>query len=148
MTVIVRDLGFNALLARLRRLGVSALTVGIHEDAGEEEGTTVAQVAAWHEFGTTNDDGAEVIPERSFIRSTLDNERAGIEGLIKDVTRRVIRNRSRLGGRQALEIIGFDIQRRIQATIRAGIPPPLVVRKGTPLIDSGQLIQSITFKVT
>lgn len=142
MAVIVRDLGFNALLARLRVLGVSALTVGIHEDAGEVGDLTVAQVASFHEFGTGR------IPSRSFLRSTLDNERSQIVSLIKDVTKRVIANRRRLDPKTGLKIIGLDLQRRIQATIRRGIPPALVARVGTPLIRKGQLIQSIMFKVT
>jgi hypothetical protein len=143
VAVIVRDLGFNALLARLRMMGVSALTVGIHDDAGEAgDGLTVAQVAAFHEFGTVR------VPERSFIRSTLDNQRTSIEARVRDITRSVISNRRRLTPKAALGILGLDLQRRIQETIRRGIPPSLVSREGTPLIDTGQLIQSITFKVT
>lgn len=142
MPVIVRDLGFNALLARLRILGVSALTVGIHEDAGTVGDLTVAEVATFHEFGTGR------IPQRSFLRSTLDNERSQIVSLVKDVTKRVISNRRRLDAKTGLGIIGLDLQRRIQATIRRGIPPALVSRVGTPLIKSSQLITSIEFKVT
>lgn len=143
MTVIVRDLGFNALMARLRLMGVSGLTVGVHEDAGDVGGVSIAAVAAWQELGTPT------IPARSFLRATLDNEKSQIENLVRDVTRRVIANRRRLPPRQALGIIGLDIQRRIQATIRRGISPPLVVRiGGTPLLNEGQLIQSIAFKVT
>lgn len=121
----------------------SALTVGIHEDAGEtEDGLTVAQVAAFHEFGTVN------IPERSFLRATLDSEKPQIESLVKDVTRQVISNRRRLGSKRALSILGADIQRRIQGTIRRRIPPELKSRVGTPLIASSQLIGSIAFKVS
>ncbi len=142
MTVIVRDLGFNALLARLRLLGSSGLTVGIHEDAGEVGGITVGAIGFIHEFGRGN------VPERSWMRSTLDNERTKINSLIKDVTRRVISNRRRMPARQALGIIGLDVQRRMQETIRRGLSPPLVVRVGgTPLLDTGQLIASIRFKV-
>jgi len=142
VTVVVKDLGFNALMKRLQRMAVSSLTVGVHEDAGEtEDGLTTAQVAGFQEFGTIN------VPERSFLRSTLDTEETQIAGVIKDVSKRVISNRRRLGSRRALGIIGLDITRRIQARIRGGIPPALVSRQGTPLIDTGQLIQSITFKV-
>ncbi len=142
MAVIVRDLGFNALMARLRLVGQLALTVGVHDDAGESGGVTVAAIAAFQELGTPT------IPQRSFVRSTLDNERTRIESVIRDVTRNVIRNRRRLSPKQALSILGLDVQRRMQATIRRGISPPLVARIGTPLLDTGQLIQSIAFKVT
>ena len=101
-----------------------------------------AQVAAFHEFGTVR------VPERSFIRATLDNQRTQIEARVRDITRQLISNRRRLRPQAALSILGLDLQRRIQETIRRGIPPPLVSRDGTPLIDTGQLIQSITFKVT
>ncbi len=148
-----RDLGFRALMRRLEQSGLSSVTVGVHSDegGGPAEGggnLTVLDVATFHEFGTIR------TPERSFIRAGVDQNEKAIKVLIRDVTRAVISNRKRLSPRRALELIGADITRKIQGRIRDGIPPGLaastLARKGgktTPLIETGQLIQSITFQV-
>ena len=49
---------------------------------------------------------------------------------------------------KGLQILGLDVVSKIQRYIESGIPPELQSRKGTPLIDTGQLINSITFKVS
>lgn len=159
MSVTDRDLGFRALMRRFADANVSAVTVGVHSDEGEDaaEGggdLTVLDVVTFHEFGTKSEEGEEIIPERSFIRAGVDQNEKAIKSLLKNVTRAVISNRKRMSPRRALEIVGADITRKIQGRIRDGIAPPLaaatLARKGgktTPLIDTGQLIQSITFQV-
>lgn len=106
---------------------------------------TVLEVAIMNEFGT------DTIPERSFIRAWVDLEgdeaRKWMRALIKQVIRGAITKEV------ALERFGQKVQGSIQARIADGIPPPnapaTVERKGssTPLIDTGQLRSSITYKV-
>lgn len=150
--IIDRDLGFRALFARLRLSERVNVTVGIHQDDGSEahEGTelTVVEIAAFHEFGTNR------TPQRSWLVEGIAENENRIIDFMKGFGRRVISNRNRLDPRRALDLLGLEITRLLQARIRAGIPPPLadvtVALKGssTPLIDTGQLIQSIRHKVT
>jgi hypothetical protein len=151
VTVIDRDLGFRALRRRVAATARERVTVGVHEDVGGEdhgEGITIAEIAAFHEFGTAS------IPERSFIRAGIDENRDRIRDLQRRLAKLVIANRTRMPPRRALELLGAKIATLIRERIRASIDPPLadstVDRKGssTPLIDTGQLIQSIAFKVT
>lgn len=145
MTVIDRDLGYRALIRRLGRLNAVSLTVGIHADDGGDEhgggGASVAEVAAFHEFGTAT------IPSRSFIGGGIDAHERELRELIKRSARRVVSNRRRLPATEAARVIGARAVALIQQRMRAGIDPPLVARAGVPLIDTGQLIASIRFKV-
>lgn len=157
MSVVDRDLGMRALFVRLQKLGVSSLTVGVHEKDGSDqhEGSTatIADIGMFHEFGTTDSEGEEIVPERSWLRSTLDNDKSAIKRSIAQVARRITSNKVRMDPRIGIGIVGLDIQRRMQARIRKGISPPLsdarIKQKGStvPLIDTGQFIQSITFEV-
>lgn len=151
--VIDRDLGFRALRIRLEQTRLHAVTVGIHAQQGNQlydPGTplTIAEIAEFHEFGTSGG-----VPERSFMRATIDEKREEIRGIQRTLARRVLSNRERLGPKRALSILGLAIESMIKARIRAGIPPqvkPATLarkRSSIPLIDTGQLIQSITFEV-
>jgi hypothetical protein len=92
-----------------------------------------------------------VIPERSFIRKTVDIKRRQIVALSKNLAAKV------LDGSQtrekALAMIGVFTQGEIRARMSRGIPPPLkpatVARKGSskPLIDTGQLRASVDSEV-
>jgi hypothetical protein len=149
MTVIDRDRGFRALTRRLAGTARRRVTVGIHEDVGGEArgDATLAEIAAFQEFGTVH------IPERSFLRATVDQGQEQIRTLQRKLGRAVVSNKQRMDPRRALELLGLRITSMIQARIRGGIDPELaqstIDRKGssTPLIDTGQLIQSIAFKV-
>lgn len=149
--VIDRDLGWRALLARAGVSGTLQVTVGIHADEGGEghgdSGLTVAAVAAFHEFGFG-------VPQRSWLRDTIDAEEADLKRFMRQLGKAMISNRRRLRPRRALELFGLRVETAIRKRIRDGIPPELapatVAAKGstTPLIDTGQTIQSIASKVT
>lgn len=91
------------------------------------------------------------IPERSFIRSTFDEKSNKwgtlFEGWIDDIVQ------GELTAEQVYERLGSVIQSDIQMTIRnlyePSNAPATVKRKGTnnPLIDTGKLRQSVTWKV-
>lgn len=147
--VIDRDFGLRALERRLRNARFARVTVGIHEDAGESGGVTIAEIGAFQEFGT------RTIPQRSFIRQTIDMKAADIRALQRRLAKRVVRKADRMQPRQALGILGEAITSMMRARIRAGITPTLAAStlaskksgRETPLIDTGQLIQSLSFKV-
>ncbi len=129
--------------------GRSVVKVGIQEDAGQHKGEgdqlSVADVASFHEFGT------DTVPQRSFIRAPIQDGKVALQNLQATLLRRVI-----LGSKtteEALGLIGEAAQAEMINAINAGISPELeqstINAKGssTPLIDSGQLKQSIRYKV-
>lgn len=152
---------WDRLRNELRRLGGLRTTVGVHDDAGQHDGTdvTVAEIAATHEFG------AGRIPARSFLRKTFDDKEAYIRGILDDGVSDVIAER--YTPEQVMDRVGMVVRGAVQTTIQAGIAPPLSAQtiaareakashggglqsmagRHTPLIDSGQLISSVTHKV-
>lgn len=146
------DHGWNQLVAELLKLtDKSTVAVGIQgaeASAPHEGGLTNAQLGTIHEFGAP---GAG-IPERSFLRSTVENNRTAYADLIAKGLDRVVRGA--LSVEQLLGLIGARVVADVKKTIRGHIAPPLktatIRRKGssTPLIGrTGQLINSITWQV-
>lgn len=143
------DRGFRALLRRITSQGQPEVTVGVHESDGAKDhgdDVTVIDVASFHEFGTQD------IPPRSFIRGWADeNEQANAERLRK-IAQAIVKGQLQ-STEQGLERFGNFAVGDIQKRIRDRIPPPLaeetIERKGSsvPLIDTGQLRSSITYRV-
>jgi hypothetical protein len=143
--------GMRSMEHAVVALGKLRLRVGILGPGATqlEEGSslTLAALGAIHEFGAPE----AGIPERSFFRSTMANRAADLKALWASELRLVIGRQKT--PRQAMEEVGQQIVAWIKATIRAGIEPPLweetVRRKGSskPLIDDGQLINSIVYEV-
>ncbi|MCB1007794.1 MAG: hypothetical protein KDB94_02760 [Acidobacteria bacterium] len=108
-------------------------------------GSTIAEVAAAHEFGTRH------VPQRSFIGSTIDGEAAEIERVQAQALDGVVSGR--LSAEQAADLVGLDAASRIRETIRSNVPPALAPatakRKGDSrtLVDKGQLLNSIQHEV-
>lgn len=123
--------------------GVRAVEVGVFASAKYPDGTPVASVAAWNEFGTVH------IPERPAIRIAIKEHEKVILDLIKrsiDPEKMVIDKR--LGG-----LIGASMQGAIQKSIvslstPANAPATIKAKKSSnPLIDTGFYLKSITNKV-
>lgn len=91
------------------------------------------------------------VPERSFIRATVDLYSKKIGALAKGLQSKVFAGE--METKQALETLGLYVKGLIQSRISKGIGPPLkaatIRRKGSskPLIDTGQLRASIDSKV-
>lgn len=150
-----------------------------HGDSGSEPMTN-ARLGSIHEFGAkinhpggtpymVTDEGAVflkkgdaratgvtkphkiVIPERSFIRATIDEKRGDIARLFERAAKGAIDGKINL--KTGLGLIGEKTVAWIKGRIRKGISPPLaastIARKGSskPLIDEGQLIGSLTYAV-
>lgn len=150
---IGNDPKFAKFAETLKRLGEKAAYIGVlasgkgnepHSGSGDEP-VTQLQVATWMEFGTSDDEGDEIVPERSFLRETLRLTKPEVEAF---VTKRV---RDCLTGKIAPDAVheatGIKVVGLCQEHIAQGINPPLKYREGTPLIDTGQLRSSITYEV-
>lgn len=145
----VRDLGMTAILRELHKVGGVHITVGVHGDAKPRSGDGADQVlvAAANEFGTS--DGH--VPERSFIRSTIDARRSQIGALTSNTLGKVADGKQT--AKDAAGVVGLFVENAIKKTITVLSDPPnapsTIARKGSsnPLIDTGQLRQAITHKV-
>ena len=122
--------------------GSLKVRVGIFESAKYEDGTPVAAVAFWNEYGTAR------IPPRPFFRNTIAEHK---DEWPKQAAALMEAN----GGdvRQTLELMGEGVKGQIVETIQAFREPPnaasTVKKKGfdKPLIDTGTLWRSIDYEV-
>lgn len=146
MSITDKRAKFDALLKALSVPAVD-LKVGIFSDAGDEPGgLSVAEVATYHEFGYG-------VPERSFLRAYLEqNQEKVLDDLNNELTK-VIDGKRPLTN--ALNRVGLAIVGGVKERMSDGISPELAEstkarRKHggeTPLVDTGQLRNSIVHKV-
>jgi hypothetical protein len=146
MTVRDRDNGAKKFIRKMKsRISVKVGILGsdasrAHE--GSEE--TVVEIGSKHEFGID-------VPQRSFIRETVDGDKNKIGKIVSHAMRQFIGNKNSRPERIG-DLIGIQLQALIQERMSDGIPPPnsqsTINRKGssTPLIDTGQLRSSISFE--
>ena len=146
VTVKVQQRGGKKLRRLLREAGkggVSGVKVGFFSTAKYEDGTPVAAVAAWNEFGT------ETIPERPFFRNALAESERSVGRVLQaglDTKKMVVDEQ--LAGR-----VGAHVQGQIQESITALKEPPnapsTVRAKGSsdPLMDTGTLRNSVSWEV-
>lgn len=162
-TVKDRDLGYADALAGLKDLADGKyVVVGIRSAAGGEDtgnGFNLASLAATHEFGTdkAGPNRNMVIPERSFLRSTVDAQREAIADRIEVAVGRIVDGDSNVD--RELGLLGVSVAGAAQQAIAdrtIGGPPnaesttrPRPEGKGsdTPLVDSGRLRSSISSEV-
>jgi hypothetical protein len=142
--VVDRDRGYVGMRQRLRLLKGSYTKVGIQAGSRETDGVTdLVTVAASNEFGTTR------IPERSFLRSTFEEERGRLAEITAAEADAVLAGTKDID--VSLSLIGLYFTGRVQAKIHSHPPPPndpkTIERKGSSgtLVDSGQMVQSIRY---
>jgi hypothetical protein len=146
-TIIDRDLGYDAmigLLDHLEDVAEVAVTVGVRAKRGRE----LVKIAAINEFGGIHQDGSgEVaVPERSFLRSTVDENSAKYVAMLERAAELLVAG---VDGRRPMAIIGHVVVRDVQLKITGRINPPnaplTIKRKGSdvPLVDTGRLRASI-----
>ncbi len=145
--VIERDLGWKALRKQLER-EPHHVVIGVQGDDANREGEGIDNVglATVHEFGTGS------VPERSFLRSTMTKNEKKYAALAARVAKGLVESRFDLVDGLSLlgEAVVSDVKGRIEKN-QLGVPlsERTIKRKGssTPLIDTGQLKNSITYQV-
>jgi len=149
MQVQVNSTGGKGIAALLKRLDDGFVNVGILAGEGQHEDSvlTVAQIGFWHEFGAENAN----IPERSFIRSTINGKAKEIKAVSRAQLKKVINGVTTT--EKGLGILGAFtaglIQEKFTSNNWAPNTAKTELRKGSsaPLIDTGQLRQSISYEV-
>lgn len=151
--VDTRDNGYRRLLENIATAkGKTMIRAGVFEGSerrpksGETgEPLTNAEVAAVNEFGLGH------TPERSFLRATVDQKQDEIHDRLRRVGGGVFKGREEIAHESAL--FGEWFVGEMKTRIRDGIDPPdapeTIAHKGssTPLIDSSQLLGSLTYDV-
>ena len=119
----------------------ASVRVGVLENATYPDGTPVAMVAFWNEYGT------KTSPVRAFFRTTVSDQKKNwvlsVQNLMKmhDDPKKV------------MGLIGEHMRGQIVQSINTWTDPPnapyTVRMKGfnAPLRDTGQLMRSISFEV-
>lgn len=135
------------LAKRIEALKGVSVVVGIPSSEAHKagEGITVLEKAIIHEFGT------EHIPERSFLRSTFAEKKNNTVEILGVETKKYLNN----GGdvKNPYSKAGGYLAAEVRETIISGINPPLMQatidhkKSSKPLIDTGQLLNSITYEV-
>ena len=139
--------GYKAIQAAQKRAMqqmANRVDVGFYATAKYPNGEPVTTVAAQNEFG------GDGIPERPFLRP---GAREGMDAVRKHIKQTVDPKRAALTDAEAAqcgEIIKGTIQREI---VKVDDPPnaaATIARKGSsnPLIDTGFMRQSVTYKVS
>lgn len=136
--------GVEGLLKRVKTPGtvdVGIIDAGKHADSD----LTVATIGFAHEFGTAT------IPERSFIRATTKEKRKEIVKLQTKLLKKI--QSGEISTEKALGLLGAFVAGLISKKIVDIKAPPnapeTIKRKGSsnPLVDTGQLKNSITWEV-
>jgi len=116
------------------------------EDVERAFGSTNIELALVHEFGSR--DGR--VPQRSFIRASVDRERKMLNEMLKDT---VVAIAAGSNARIAIGLVGAKARAEMVRTIdnSIGLKPlkrRTIMAKGStrPLIDTAQLKQALTWK--
>lgn len=145
--VVGRLGGMKALKKRAQTLDLTSVKVGVPGSLNNPDGTSLAMIAAVHEFGNP----AKGIPERSFLRGSILTNRKKYIAASKKLSFRVLSGDTT--ATQVYGLLGQAASDDVKQFIREGDFVPnaaaTVRRKGSskPLIDTGQLRQSITYVV-
>lgn len=151
------DRGWLDIKNEVKKAKGAAVRIGVLQDSGmamerAEDGsivgseTTLAQVAYYNEFGTS-----QGIPERPFIRSTADENRAAYTKRAKKEFAAVFAGRTNVNN--ALERLGAMAQGHVRKKIKTLKSPAnaaeTIRRKGSsnPLIDTSTMLKSIDYEV-
>lgn len=140
--------GSDAIMKKLeeiaKRMGGGAVEVGFMNNATYPDGTPVAAVAFWNEFGTS--DG---IPARPFFRNMIASE----SGTWPDTMARQAKGTG-YDAERTLALMGEDIGGALRQSINDFTAPDnaesTIAAKGgasKPLIDTSHMINSIAYRV-
>ena len=130
----------SAALSKYKEMNAS-VRVGVLENATYPDGTPVAMVAFWNEYGTKR------IPPRPFFRTTVSEQKKNwvlsVQNLMK------IHN----DPKRVMGLIGVHMQEQIVQSINTWSDPPnsayTIAKKGfdKPLVERGIMMRSIKSEV-
>lgn len=126
------------------KMGNGVVSVGFMEGATYPDGTPVAAVAFWNEFGVPE----HKQPPRPFFRRMISAESPGWAAKLSGLSKA-----TKYDGHRVLSLMGEDIKGALQQSINSFQSPELAERtvaaKGfaKPLIDTSHMLNSITYKV-
>ncbi|PVZ86730.1 hypothetical protein C9426_14940 [Serratia sp. S1B] len=138
----------KALEARIRAVGQKTVVVGVpaSKNGARDDDLSNATIAAAHEFGVPGH-----IPERSFLRSTMNENKEQAAAFLAKRLRQAIftDGQSETAFAQLGEKLSGEVKRKILSGITPVLDRKTIQRKGSskPLIDTGNLLQSITYEV-
>lgn len=138
------DIGIDKVLENVMELGGKQVKVGIQAGSGSHDGVDILDIAIYNHFGTRN------IPSRPFVSDCFDKNQGQISEAKKRIVYRVMEGMPASAG---LAQLGQWYQDVLKGHIRNGgwVPnaPATVKRKGSsrPLIDTGQLVNSVRWKI-
>lgn len=151
MSLIDKDKGYKKFMANIEKMvnepHVKAGIVGTSGLEVVENGFTVVDIASANEFGTQ--DGR--IPERSFIRATIDKRRNRIWGYAYKQMGLIVDGKIPIN--QALARIGELIKSNIVQYMTDLRTPPnapsTIAKKGSsnPLINEGRMRGAVNYEV-
>jgi len=144
-TLKVNDKLWKEIKAQFPKIDKAVVKTGIQSDAGENEGVSIAEYAAFNEFGTRN------IDERPFMRKTFDDNLANYNKLIERLFKGMLGGK--LDAKFAFNTLGQQTEDDMKDTITNGKftanAQSTIDKKGSssPLIDTGTMRNSIRYEV-
>ena len=146
---------YEQRMAELEKLANSYVLIGFQEGSvtksqvkgkrRKDPGKSMPKIAAENEFGT------KTIPARPFMRTSFDENRQVISNAIAGEYDKILEGTSTV--KKSLNLIGLLGVDLVQTKIRAIHFPPnsprtnAIKKSSKPLIDFGQMIQSVRHKV-
>lgn len=122
--------------------GADSVKVGLPKGSNDyPDGTSVIMVGTVHEFGSPSKN----IPQRSFLRATVQEKRRKYKKMFSKLAKKIVGGK--LTSKQALNLLGLQVQTDVKEKITDVKEPELKHREGNPLVDTGHLRQSITYEV-
>ena len=128
----------------LKKLSELEVQVGFQGDQTAEDGTSLAEIAAYNELGTST------IPARPFMKQSFENHEDELRAACERVNAALASSKS---VEQALNVLGVTVKGLVQAEIVDGDfaenAPSTIKKKGSdrPLIDTGTMRQSVNYVI-
>lgn len=136
-----KDKGYQSILKAMRDLDGLQVTAGVPASAGEEVVT----------YGAANEFGTSTIPERSYLRSTLDANRKTYGVMMAKALKAAMGGTPIvIAAQKVADQMALDVQRTILSGVSPALDEATIKAKGSSqtLVDSGTLLNSIVGTVT
>ncbi len=143
-TVVV-DKGWDKIKRNIKELGKKKyVAIGFFPDQKYPDGTPVAQVGFWNEYGTSK------APERPFLRGWRESEKKEINSKVEDIKNAIFTGKN---VDSELKEIGEWGKGRVSKYITDLQTPPnapsTIAKKGKndPLVDTGRMRDSVEARI-